>query len=522
MKKVEPKQLLVFVLLAVSTLTTFITSKITEAEEGPAGEVVYAVNSSAFNQKGGDPATSSGGASFSAQTVFEHLVVNDYTLQDLPALAKSWKIAENWSHIDIFLRDDIHDIKFHNGDPVTAEDVKYSLETYLRIELRWLFAPIYKRQVKKIEIVNPHQIRVHLNGPLLKFLGRMTLCNGIFPKKYREEVGDDGFADKPIGAGPFKWVDYKQDQWLKVKAVKTHYRKVPEIKSLKFIYAPNASTRLAMLKAGEVDIAELISPQIPQVESDPNLRVVLGKYRQGFVLAYADLAKRKGPSPFYDIRVRKAASLAIDRKTICDKILFGNAEPYGEVLSPVTLGYDSSIKPDPYDPETAKALLTEAGYADGFTTKLCGTPGSRYLLEALQSQLEEVVIKTELDIYEGGAWFWAFKIKRLRGLITAQSFYYAIREGPTNLNNFYVKGMPFCYVTTPEISAAVIKGNSAITDEDLASAAREVSKLIRESRINLHLWANHVAWGLGPRIEYYQPKTGGNMVQTFEYIRLKR
>ena len=293
MREYRRKYGISYFFIVITVMTALISFEIAEGKGVPTGDVVYAVNASAFNQTGGDPATSSGTNPFVSQTVFESLATHDYMVRDIPALAKSWKTAENWSHIDIFLRDDIHTIKFHNGAPVTAEDVKYSIETYMRIDLKWLFTPLYKRGVKQIEIVNPHQIRVHLNRPFLKFIGRFSIAGGIFPKEYREKVGDSGFADKPIGAGPFEWVDYKQDQWFKVEAVQAHYRKVPEIKTLKFIYVPDNSTRLAMLKAGEVDIAQMNSPQVPQVKADSRLRIVLGKYYSGMVLVYADLAKKK-------------------------------------------------------------------------------------------------------------------------------------------------------------------------------------------------------------------------------------
>jgi len=522
MKKSRQKYLLAFALVMITSISVFFSVEMTESKDNPTGDVVYAISSSSFGRIGGDPVTSNGSNPYVSQTVFEGLTTVDDRAADIPALAKSWHIAENWSHIDINLRDDIHSIKFHNGEPVTAEDVKYSLETFMRPESRWLFKPLYTDLVDKIEIVNPYKIRVHLTGPMLRFNGHFSIAGGIFPKQYREKVGDAGFADKPIGAGPFKWVDYKQDQWFQVEAVQEHYRKTPEIKTLKFIYVPDHATRLAMLRAREVDIAQLSAPHVPAVKADPALRVVLGKYYSGSVLVYADLKKKEEASPFHDIRVRKAASLAIDRKTICEKIFFGTAEPWGEVLNPATLGFDPSVKPDPYSPEAAKALLAEAGYPDGFETTLCGTQGSKYWLEGIQAQLGEVGINAKLEIYEGGAWVRAFQRRRLRGLVTSTSFVYALREAPANQDIFYQENRPWCYVTTPEISKTILQGNSAISDEDLTAAGRKISKLVRESRIRLHLWAHHAVYGVGPKIEYYQPGIGNAPQRTFENIRVKR
>jgi len=484
------------------------------------GSVNYAVGDSAFNRVGGDPATFSGGSGPSvSHTVFDGLTIEDWDKRDIPAIAKSWKVAPGWEYIDFFLRDDV---KFHDGVRVTAEDVKFSFETYLRPDMKFVFGPLFKRKIKTIEVKNPFHVRIFLDGPYMGFSGQFSFGGGVMPKAYREKVGDKGFADKPIGAGPFRWVDYRQDQWFLLEAVPNHYRHSPEYKTLKFLYVPEHATRLAMLQTGEADIISLIGPHIPQVKADPKLKIVYSRYVSGTVLAFADLLKPQAPSPFHDIRVRKAASLAIDRKNITEKILFGADEPYGEVLSPVTLGYDSSVKPDPYDPEMAKALLAEAGYAQGFETTLNTTSASQYWVEAVASNLREVGIKTRVELYESGAWVEAFRARKLTGLVTTISWFNALRAGPANLLNFYVGFMPFCYVTTKEIHKSILEAGASLTEDEIADWDRKISKLIRDSRINIHLWATHTSYGVGPKIEFYRPKAGSTPTQAYEYIRLKR
>jgi peptide/nickel transport system substrate-binding protein len=307
------------------------------------GDVVVASPWAVFNTTGGDPAKQTGAPPYANMTVFDSLVHVTQDRQFVPAMAKSFQIAPGWKYIDFVLRDDL---KFHNGAPVTVEDVKYSLDTYMREDLKYVFGQMWRRTIKDVEILSPSEIRIHLAKADWGVIGRLWWGGGIMPKAYREEVGDEGFADKPIGAGPFKWVGYEQDQWLKVAAVKDHYRKTPKFKTLKIVFVPEPSTRLAMLQTGEADIVTLIGPHAPQVEADSNLRVHWVKYTMGVNLVYADLVDPKTPSPFHDIRVRKAVSLAIDRKTICEKILFGAAEPWGDVLPPITLGFDKTLEPD--------------------------------------------------------------------------------------------------------------------------------------------------------------------------------
>ncbi|MBI4765073.1 MAG: ABC transporter substrate-binding protein [Deltaproteobacteria bacterium] len=514
---IRTKNLLLICLLSFF-LTLFFNPSSSQAAP-PKGEVVYATSAANFFQVGGDPATHTAGFPVLARTIFDSLVYVNKEVNILPGLAKSWKIAPNWKTIDFMLRDDV---TFHNGDKFTAEDVKFSLETYLRKELKYLFTPLWTRNIVKSEVVGPYHFRLHLNGPDPGFLGRLWWATGMMPQKYREQVGDKGFAEKPVGTGPYKWVEYKQDNYWKVEAVKKHFRHTPAIKTFKMVYVPEHATRLAMLKAGEADITNVIGPHTVEVKADPNLRLVLGKYTALTVLTFADLTFPKDPSPFHDIRVREAASLAVDREGITKKVLFGMSEPYGDFCSPITMGHDKNIKPDPYNPERAKKLLADAGYPKGFETMITVTPENRYWVEALVSNLNEVGIKTKIELMEAGPYVQGFMGKKFKGLLQQALWYHAEISAAADASDHFLSFMPYCYNTTPEIQKAIVEGNPAITNEELKAAGIKISKAIRESRNKVFLWANHVPYGLGPRIEYWEPEVGAIPASAFEMIRLKK
>jgi len=482
------------------------------------GDVIAATAYPIFYQNGGDIATHMAGLPLVAQTMFDRLL--DVALDGksfLPALAKEYKIAPDWSYVEFFLRDDVN---FTNGMPVTAEDVKYSMETFLREDLRFLFRPLWIRTIKSIEVVAPHQVRINMNVPDPGFLGRIWWATGIFPKAYREEVGDQGFADHPIGAGPFKWVDYKQDVYWKVESVENHYRKTPEFKTFKLVYVGEPSTRIAMLQSGEADIVDMIPPQIPIVEEAPNLRIVYSRYPNLTTLTIADLRFPEEKSPLLDTRVRKAVSLAIDRKTICEKIYYNSAEPYGEILAPITGGYDPSIQPDPYDPEAAKTLLAEAGYPRGFQTTLSTTTGNKFRVEAIAANLRDIGIESKIDLYESGAWQQAFMGRKLRGLFLAGMWHHAELHASADMPDHLLSYMPWCYYSTPEIDGAIKQGMMAIEPDDIAAAGRNISKIIREAQVKIILWAQHNPYGVGPKIKYWQPVTGAQPASAFEHIQL--
>jgi peptide/nickel transport system substrate-binding protein len=483
------------------------------------GEVVYATGYPTFYQRGGDPANHYGGnGPLIATTVFEGLIDLAVNLNVIPGVAKSWKIAPDWSYVDFELKPGI---KFHNGDPVTAEDVKFSFETHMRPEMKQVLGVTYKARIKNIEVMGPLKVRFNLNMPAPDLWKRLWWNGAIMPKKYRESVGDAVFADKPIGSGPFKWVDYKQDQYFTMEAVPNHHRKSPEFKTLKIVYVPDNSTRLAMLQAGEADIVTLAGSHIPQIKTDPRYKLVQVKHIFGQTLAYGDLPFPDEKSPFQDVRVREAASLAIDRKGICDKVLFGGAEPYGEVISPYSMGWDSSVKPDPYNPERAKKLLAEAGYPNGFKTSIIAGQGSKYWLEAIASNLADVGIKSDMKILEGAALLDGYTGKKLRGLIPRNSWYDAEQNAGADVQDGYMEGMPWAYVTTKEISDTLKRCIAAKNDKEAADLGRKMSKLIRDSRINIHLWSVYANFGTNQRIVQWDQQMGSFPATRFEYMKVK-
>ncbi|MBW2052705.1 MAG: hypothetical protein JRI85_10785, partial [Deltaproteobacteria bacterium] len=291
-------------------------------------------------------------------------------------------------------------------------------------------------------------------------------------------------------------------------------------KKLKVMYVPEHSTRLAMLKAGEADIIDAIGPHVPQLKADPNLRIIWGLYPFATTVAFTDIVNPDKPSPFLNIRVREAASLAIDRKTICKKILFGAAEPYGEVLAPITWGYDPTIKPDPYNPEKAKTLLAEAGYPKGFETTIHTTKGNQYWFEAIAGNLADVGIKAKIKVYEAGVYQDLHRARKLPGLISRTLWWHCEKHASADASDMFLKWMPGAYVTTDEIHNTILAGMPAEKEEEMIAAGQKISRLIRNSRPVMILWANHVPYGVSPKIKFWEPQLGAIPATAWEFIKL--
>src|SRR6266487_198476 len=223
-----------------------------QAQSTPSGELVYAMHVT-LSPSWFDPAETP------AQiTPFGILyALHDALVRPLPgermgsALAESWSESPDGLTYEFKLRPNL---KFHNGDPCTTADVQFSFERYKGVGARELQA-----QVKRIEIVDARTIRFHLHEPwpdFMTFYGTTATAAGIVvPKKYFEQVGDDGFKKHPIGLGPYKFVSHTPGIELVVEAFEGHWRKVPSVKRMVFKTIPDPTTRAAALKNGEVDLA---------------------------------------------------------------------------------------------------------------------------------------------------------------------------------------------------------------------------------------------------------------------------
>src|SRR5207249_10283419 len=200
-----------------------------------------------------------------------------------PSLAESWSESADGLVYEFKLR---RDLKFHNGDPVTAEDVKFSYERY-----RGAGAKEIQAHVRQVEIVDPLTVRFHLKEPwpdFMTFYGTTATAAGIVvPKKYVTQVGDDGFRRHPIGAGPYKFVSHKPGIEVVLEANPGYWRVAPSIKTLVMKSVTDQSTRLAMLKKDEADIGVAFDgPEAEEIKRDSRLQLVASKHASIFWIEF--------------------------------------------------------------------------------------------------------------------------------------------------------------------------------------------------------------------------------------------
>ncbi|MBV9374331.1 MAG: ABC transporter substrate-binding protein [Alphaproteobacteria bacterium] len=422
-----------------------------------------------------------------------------------PCLAESFTAAEDGRSYEFVLR---QGVKFHNGDPVIAEDVKFSFERY-----RGASHSLMQDRVAAIETPDPQHIRFNLKAPwpdFLTFYATATGAGWIVPKKYVEKVGDEGFKKSPIGAGPYKFVSFTPGVELVFEAFDQYWRKTPSVKQLIFKVVPEESTRLAALKDGEVDIVYSIRGELAEeLRSTPGLTLKPVNPPAPFWLYFADQWDPK--SPWHDERVRRAANLAIDRKTINEALTLGFSKLTNSLI-PASFEFYWQPPPAVFDQAKARQLLAEAGYAGGFDAGdyYCDSSYSN-VGEAVLNNLQEVGIRSQLRPIERAAFLKGWGDKAYNNLIQCGSG--AFGNAATRLGAFIVKGGTYVYGSYPDIDALAPQQAAELDHKRRAAILEKMQQLVHEKSVVAPIWQLAFINGAGPRVG----ESGFGLITDFAY-----
>ena len=409
-----------------------------------------------------------------------------------PSLAESWTVSPDQKAYEFKLREGL---KFHNGDPFTAEDVKFSFN-------RAKGSKVLHDKVREVVVVDPYRVRFVLQEAwpdFMTFYG--TLVSGaswVVPKKYIERVGDDGFKKQPIGLGPYRFVSHAPGIELIMEANESYWRKVPSVKRLVFKSVPDSITRAAMLKRGEVDVAYLLDvPQAQEVKRDPNLKLAFSGGIATFFLDFLDQWDPK--SPWADQRVRLAANYAIDRRALSDAETLGASRPAGSLV-PRTFEFALPIEPYPFDPKKAKQLLAEAGYPNGFDAgELHQLPPYFSMGESIVSYLGAVGIRLKMRPMERAAYTSALQAKKLRGLCVCATAAYG--NAASRIAEWVPSTGTYAYGGYPDLDGLyreqALVGDRRKREAMLHQIQQLVHERVRFGPIWEYIWPS----GVGPRVE---------------------
>ena len=435
-----------------------------------------------------------------------------------PSLAESWTQSKDGLTYEFVIR---KGAKFHNGEPVTATDVKFSFERY-----KGAGAKLLKERVREIQLVDAGRVRFVLKEPwpdFMTFYGTSATGSGwIVPKAYVEKVGDDGYKKAPIGAGPYRFVSFNPGVELVMEAWEGYWRKVPNVKRLVLRSLPEETTRAAALKKGEIDIAYLLTgPVAEDIQRTPGFKLVAPKESQGTF--WLDLPDQWDPkSPWHDKRVRQAASFAIDRQALNQAETLGYSKPTGSLI-PRVLEFSRFYEPDPFDPARAKRLLAEAGYANGFDAgDLYPWPPYFSMGEALTGYLGNVGIRTRIRTMERAAMTTAWREKKLKNVIVGITG--AAGNAATRLDAYVSRNGIYTSGVMPDVEDLFQRQARETDVKKREALVHQIQDILRERVTHIPLYELAFIWGVGPRVE----EPGINLIRSFAYsgpledVRLKR
>ncbi len=375
-----------------------------------------------------------------------------------PSLAESWTVSADQRVYEFKLREGL---KFHNGDPFTAEDVRFSFH-------RAKGSKVLHDKVREVAVVDPYRVRFHLHDPwpdFMTFYGTLVSGSGwVVPKKYVERVGDDGFKKHPIGLGPYKFVSHTPGIELVMEANESYWRKMPSVKRLVFKSVPDSITRAAMLKRGEVDVAYLLDvPQAQEVKRDPALKLAFSGGIASFFLDFLDQWDPK--SPWADRRVRLAAAHAIDRRSLSEAETLGASKP--------TNGFDGG--------------------------DLHQLPPYFSMGETIMGYLKVVGIRLKMRPMERAAYTQALLAKKLHGVCVCGTALYG--NAASRMSELVPSAGAFAYGSYPDIDA-LYKEQALVTDRRKREALlHQIQQLLHERVRFAPIWEYVWPSGVGPRVE---------------------
>jgi peptide/nickel transport system substrate-binding protein len=455
-----------------------------------------------------------------------------------PMLAERWEVADGGRTWTFHLR---KGVPFHDGQgEVTAEDVRFTFDSMAREGSANSLSPEF-RQIKSMEIVDPYTITLRFEKPFVAFGNRVT--HGLFAsiayihsKKYLETAGEEGAERRPVGTGPWRFVEHVRGDRIVYEAVENHYRAVPHFKRLVFMKVPEPATRMAMLRAGSVDVIEIGGEYVEELTKVGVRTLTMPNVAWVWVI----LGGQWSTKPTYDPtvpwalpdaerarKVRQALNLAVDKRAIIQQVLGGLGTAGGAVnyYPNDPWATEALLAPYPYDPPKAKALLAEAGYPKGFevTMNLTARPGRGFLPdvgEAVATYWEKIGIRVKRRPVDRAVFAADFRGRTYPGVALA----YAgpvIAPEPWELfvRLAHTKGAAQLMFEHPSMDAFIDRlGSEPNLGERTRIMREELGPWLHEYMPAVSIGATHSIAGVGPRVGEWPLIPGHMGLHNWEFV----
>jgi peptide/nickel transport system substrate-binding protein len=438
------------------------------------------------------------------QQMYDYLV-HDTMIKPMPygyvtyGLAEHAELAADFRRVAFRLRPGL---KFHDGQPLTTADVKWTYENY-----KGAYAKTFHDKLEHVQIVDDRTIVFHFKEPFIDFLdlynGGVSGIGWIVPKHYYEKAGRDGFKAKPIGAGPFKLVSQQAGVQMTFEAFDEYWRRTPAAKTIVVKGVRDPATRLAALQTGELDLAfGMTGKVLPRVIADPKLRWD-SNYTGPWWLMFPGY--NEGGSPFRDKRVRQAVSLAINRTFLVKQETQGIGKPWGNWIS--AENRDALQGPEAPVPEfnleKAKQLMKEAGFPDGFEADYLPFPPYFDMGERILTDLRAIGIRGKLQSLEGPA----FRAKINQGRKGVPGHRTIVQNidpkaggSKSNIAVYAVCDSPSSFVCEPQIEALWKKHQASLDLAERERLVKSIQKIMLDEYYFVPIYLNPFVHAVGSRV----------------------
>jgi peptide/nickel transport system substrate-binding protein len=450
--------------------------------------------------QGTEPLSLDGNADSSTEALniylamYDALTARDTSGKLIPWLAESWKPVNNNRGWEFTLR---KGVKFQNGDPLTADDVVFTLQRIMTNKTSAMSNQV--RGITGVTKVDDYTVRIDTNAALPMMPAQFTGLP-IVPKKYVEEHGPRALIDNPVGSGPFIFRRYVRGERVELSANPSYWRGRPKVDGAVFLIMPEEASRVAALKTGQADLIRNLSPDLAKAVQTNGVAIksVISNRSINVML---DTMTFK---PFTDRRVRQALNYAVDVDSIIKDVLGGYGVRNSTMVPPGFVGYDPSVVPYKYNPDKAKQLLAEAGYQNGFDLTF-QSPNGRYLndkevSEAVANYLTKVGIRTQVQTYEWG---------------TYVSMYFGHKSGPIfligngsftqdaldNLDNVQ-GGNPYSWYSNPDLDALLTKASSTVDQSARAAIYQQAQRLVYWEAPILFMYTEKDLYGVNAALNW--------------------
>jgi peptide/nickel transport system substrate-binding protein len=433
--------------------------------------------------------------------IYDRLLDRDpKTLKPRPMLATGWKLVNDTTW-EFTLR---KGVKFHNGEPFDAQSIKATFEYMLDPANKSHYAtPAYWKPLKEVQVVDPYTVRLVTDKPYPSVIDHASLTDLlVLPAKALKELGPQKLAEKPIGTGPFKFVEWRRDERLVVERNPDYWAGPADASRVTFRFIPEFSARMAALLSGEIDIMKDVPPHaVDTVERSGRAKI---RSTVSSRINYLALVNLK-PGPMQDVRVRRAMNHAVNVDELITQVLRGNATKMCGPLAPANVDF-AQVECYKHDPGRAQALFKEAGVDPKTLALTLDTPSGRYPLDkdvslAIAAQLQRLGIKTNVVVNE-----WGTHLDKIKNRNTGDMFFLgwgpALHGQGTIEPLFKAEATYSSYGNNKLLDEKIAKAVTVVDAKARAAAYTELQKLVRDEAPWVFLWQQHDLYGVASHVEW--------------------